>query len=441
MNRAMVFLMRKRIWRFRFVYLVLAGLVATVMIAVLLFHGYLMALTGEFAGKLVYPTLPDAFLARAPVGQSTPLVNSANIQLQLYLWPVQAPMGEVEMAEVTTTRLPDWPSPAPGEVWLPLSQQGRLYTEQTGDWLELSMFNGRAQVTVQALVAGYYRDGGYLSPLLVNRQWLSEWANRQASSIAIVCTEQARQQLQYWASEDPAVEILTAQSIALGASGLVRSLYSGGYTAVLLGAIFLALGFGLLALLIFLDSRAELAILKALGTRPREATLFFWCEFALSALLGLGLGRLVVNWLQPRLGALIVLNWSVWRSALTVVAGSYLWAMLAPARLAQRAQVNELLFRRPVLLFSQSITTLARNAPGLQDLLSHGWTCLRLELDGDSFPGVIVRPAGAPVKTGETLAWQSTWFGMGERRYLTPHDGVLQVADPQRGVLAISPRP
>lgn len=439
MNRAAIFLVRRRLWRFRFIHLVIAALVATVMVAILLFQGYLVALTGQFSGQLVYPTIPGAFLARSTASGSSPGVTGAYVQLQLAVWPVTTPVGRVEMAAVTGSRLADWPSPEPGDVWLPASQQGLLYRQQVGDRLELTMFSGSAWTTREARVAGYYRDGGYLTPLLVNSKWVSEWANRQVSSFVLICSEQASQQLQRWASGNAQAQLLTRDTIAQGAGSLVRSLYSGGFSAVLLGAIFLALGFGVLALLVFLDSRTELAVLKALGTRPREASLFFWAEFGLSALFGVALGWAAINWLQPRFDSLLVINWSVLRVALLVVAGSYGLAMLAPARLAQRAQVNDLLFRRPILLLSQSISTLQRNTPSLQDLFSRGWTCIKLEQDGDVFAGIIVRPAGAHVKLGETLAWQSTWFGLGEKRYVAPHDGILQVADPQRGVLAISP--
>lgn len=437
MNRAITFLVRRRLWRFRFVHLLIAALVATVMVAMLLFQGYLVALSGEFSGQLTYPKLPAVFLARASSDDS-PAVNRSLPQLQLSIWSVVTPGGRVEMAGVTSTRLPDWPQPLVGDVWLPISQRDQIYTQQVGDQLTLTLLNGRDLASAKARVAGYYDDGGYLSPVLVSMEWVASWVEQPADSIVLAYQEGARQELQRWANGNERAELLTEQDIVQGASNLVQSLYSGGYTAVLMGAIFLALGFGVLALLIFLDSHTELAILKALGTRPCEASWFFWVEFGCSTLVGVTLGWVAINWLKSRLGSMIALNWSIVRSALLVVAGAYVLAMLAPARLAQRAQVNDLLYRRPILLMSQSINALTRHEPALNDLLSRGWSCIRLERDGGDFPGIVVRPVGSSVKEGETLAWQSTWFGLGEKRYVAPHDGVLMFADEQRGVLAIS---
>lgn len=439
MNKAVAFLIRRRLWRFRFIHLVITGLVATVMVSVLLFQGYLMALTGEFTGQLTYPTLPNACLVRIPANGILPSLWRIAPQLQLSTWSVSIAAGQVEMAGVSNTSLSDWPLPAPGEVWLPASQRGRLYTEQVGDILTVSQLGGRDWASAEARVAGYYDDGGYLSPILASMQWIGGWSRQSPNSTIVGYPEQAAQDLRRWASSYPEAELLTPQGIAQGASDLVSSLYSGGYAAVLMGAIFLALGFGVMALLVFLDSRTELAILKALGTRPREAGFFFWGEFSAAVLLGVPLGWWLTQWLQSRLDIPIALSGSVFRTALTVVLISYGLAMLAPARLAQRAQVNDLLFHRPVLLLSQSVSSLSRHEPSLHDLLSRGWSCIRLETDGEAFPGIVLRPVDATVKQGETLAWQSTCFGLGEKKYVAPHDGILRVADESRGVLAIEP--
>ena len=439
MSRAEFFLVAKRLKRFRFVHLLIAPLVAAVMVAVLLFQGYLVSLAGEFTGHLVYPEIPAGFLARVLPGVKPPVVTDAALQLQLSLWTVVTPSGRVEMAAVSNSRLPNWLEPLPGDVWLPASQRDQVYTQQVNDQIALTRFNGKSWITAQARVAGYYQDGGYLSPLLVNPTWAVAWVNQSAESTILAYPEQANKQLQRWVSENPQAELLTQSSIVQSASSMVGSLYSGGYVAVLMGAIFLALGFSVLALLVFLDSRSEIAVFKALGLRPSEVGRLFWAEFGVSTLAGVLIGWGAIGWLHTRFGSLITVNWSVFQVALIVVVGSYGLAMLAPARLARRAQVNELLLRRPILLWSQVVSTPNRQNPGLDDLRARGWSCIKLEMDDDGTPGAVLRPAGSFVRQGETLAWQSTWFGMGERKYVAPHDGILELVDLQRGVLAISP--
>ncbi|MGI6358466.1 MAG: FtsX-like permease family protein [Bacillota bacterium] len=438
MNRAIPFLIGKRLWKFKFVHLVIAAFVATVLMAIMLYQGYLVALTGQFGGKLNHPQIPTVYLARAPQGTGLPYVTSGSLQLQLSTWPVFAPGGRVEMAGVSVSRLPEWPVPEPGEVWLPASLRGSVFNEQVDDEITLTRFDGRNWTSATAKVAGYYQDGGYLTPLLANMHWVSEWVRQIPNNTLLAYTERAGQQLERWANNFRQAELLTKHHIAQGAGSLVRSLYAGGNTAVLMGAIFLALGFGVMALLVFLDSRSELAMLKAMGIKPREAGIFFWIEFGISAGVGVLLGWLLMRWLQPRLGTTVVFNGSVFQTALLIIVGSYLLAMLIPTRLAHRAQVNDLLFRRPVLLWSEPVRETRGKQAGLSDLTSKGWTCIKLEVDDGSFPGIILRTAGSSVKEGETLAWQSTWFGLGEKRYIAPHDGILQVADHQRGVLAIS---
>ncbi|HHW99470.1 MAG TPA: hypothetical protein GX738_07585 [Firmicutes bacterium] len=121
-----------------------------------------------------------------------------------------------------------------------------------------------------------------------------------------------------------------------------------------------------------------------------------------------------------------------------LVAISFAIALYAPARLARVAAVNELLLKRPILLFTQVISNVEGHRPALDDLVNRGWSCIKLETDEKGFLGTVVPQIGAFVRQGELLAWQPTWFGMGEKRYVAPHDGIVQVVDPKRGVVALS---
>lgn len=431
----------QRLRRFRFVHLLIAPLVAMVLTGVLIWQGYLVSLTGQFTGRLDYPTLPADILARVMPGVTPPVVTDARLQLQLNCWDVVAPGGQVEMAGVTSSQLATWQEPAAGEVLLPESKHGQVFLQEVGDQITLARFSDQAWRRVQARVAGYYSDGGYLSPILVNAAWALEWVGANPESVMLGYPEQANKQLDRWSGLNPQAELTTSVTISQDASGLVGSLYSGGNAAVFLGCVFLALGFGILAMLVFLDSRTELAVLKAMGLRPREVGLLFWAEFGVSTLAGILLARLVMLWVGAQFADLLTLNGTVYRTGVLVVAGSFAFAMLAPARLAVRAQVNELLLRRPILLWSRTVSATERKNPGLDDLHDRGCTCIQLERDEHGFPGVVLHRQGASVMQGETLAWQSVWLGMGEKKYVAPHAGVLEVVDAQRGVLAISPCP
>jgi len=438
MSRAELFLVARRLRRFRFVHLLIAPLVAVVLTGVLIWQGYLVSLTGQSTGRVVYPTIPAEMLARVVPGVTPPVVTDARLQLHLNCWDVVAPGGQVEMAGVTSSQLAAWREPAAGDVLLPESKRGQVFLQQVGDVITLARFSDQAWRRVQARVAGYYPDGGYLSPILVNAAWALEWVGANPTSTLLAYPEQANKQLERWSSLNPQAELTTSVTISQNASSLVGSLYSGGYAAVFLGAVFLALAFGILAMLVFLDSRSEIAVLKAMGLRPREVGLLFWAEFGVSTVAGIVLARLVMNWVGARFADLVTQNLAVYRTGVLVVAGSFALAMLAPARLARRAMVNELLLCRPILLWSQTVSSQERKNPGLDDLCDRGWTCIQLERDEHGFPGVILHQPGDSVMQGETLAWQSVWMGMGEKKYVAPHAGRLEVVDPERGVLAIS---
>ncbi len=103
MNRAELFV--KRLWLFRFAHLLISFLVATVMVAVMLFQGYLLSLSGEFSGRLIKPEIPSDMLCRVLPGVRAPVVTDAVQQLRMSVWTVQVPAGRVEMAAVYSSAI------------------------------------------------------------------------------------------------------------------------------------------------------------------------------------------------------------------------------------------------------------------------------------------------------------------------------------------------
>lgn len=432
-------LAQKRVVRFRFIHLLATVLVGAVVTVALLYQGYVGALADNFKGRLIYPVLPGEVALHAPGVCEPPNAVWHSPSLHLTMWNVTTRHGNVRMAGVIGTRQDNWPLPREHEVWLPASLRGQVYNEVAGDSLFLTYFGHGEWRQAELTVAGYYEDGRYLSPILVNQGWGRDWLGESSVDETIIVYQQEA----YTVLRRNFTSIRGASLVPLdhslhGANYLVSNMYAGGNGAILLGIAFLAIGIGTFGLLVFLDSRSEIAVLKALGLKPKEASRLLLLEFSLSALAGLLLGWYGLNLLQGHINFPIKMDLALLRLGFILVAASFTLALYAPARLANVATVSELLLKRPILLWTQKISTVEGNRPALHDLISQGWTCLQLERDDKGFLGSVIPAIGTYVRQGELLAWQPIWFGMGEKRYVSPHDGVLQVVDPLRGVLAIS---
>lgn len=432
-------LARKRLFRFRFIHLLAAVLVGAVVTVALLYQGYVGALADNFKGRLIYPELPGSIALHIPGFGTPPNTVWHSPTINLSLWEVTTRHGNIRMAGVIGTRLGNWPHPKEHEAWLPASLRGQVYNEVAGDSLFLTHFGEGEWQQAELTVAGYYDDGGYLSPILVSNAWARDWLGQFAIDETIVVYQQeSLTQLRRGVTAIKGANLVMLDHSLHGANYLVSNMYAGGNGALLLGITFLAIGLGTFGLLVFLDSRSEMAVLKALGLKPKEASRLLLLEFSLSAVAGLLLGWCSLNLLQGRINFPLRLDLDLLRHGVILVAASFAIALFAPARLARVATVNELLLKRPILLLTQKISTIEGNRPALHDLTSQGWTCLKLEQDENGFLGSVIPVVGTFVREGELLAWRPIWFGMGEKRYVAPHDGVLQVVDPQRGVLAIS---
>lgn len=434
-----IFLLCKRLHRFRFPYLLAAFLVAAVLTAALLYQGYVNALSSQFRGRLTHPTIPGAIMARQLPGVQPPVVVNAQPLLKLHIWDINTRHGNLQIAGVASTTLADWPLPQPGEVWLPESLKGQVFDEEVGDTIALTHLGNQGRSTATARVAGYYADGGFLNPLLVSQAWVASWLDEEAGSIILAYPEAALNELRRWEGNNEKAELIRQNDVVQNATNLVGSIYAGGQGAILLGVVFLALGLGTLAMLVFLDSRGEFAVLKALGLRPRTVGRLLWAEFAVTVAVGLGIGWVILLLTARQVGFPLAIDTHLFRYGLLLVAIAYLVALVAPARLARVALVNELMLGRPILLWKQIIGKPVERHPAFHDLLEQGLTCLKLERDGQSFRGAILQAVGARVKQGEPLAFLPVWFGMGEKHYVAPHDGILRVVDPGRGVIGIAP--
>lgn len=433
-------LARKRLWYFRFIHLLTALLVAAVVVAALLYQGSLMALGSGFKGKLERPQLPgDVAILQMGYRPHPGLTNARQPVLHLALRSIYTDYGQQSLAAVISSNHKDWPTPSPGEIYLPASLQEQM-PAATGDYIMLSYFGGGVLQT-ELCVGGFYENGGYLAALLVNESWFDGWLGLNAATETISVYRQTDYDELYKGMRrlsgqaDKAIRL--SQSLQ-DADTLVNTMYGASKGIMVLVIVFLAIGIGTFALLIFLDSRQELAILKASGFKPKQAGALLGLEFLFSSFVGLLLGYGGFLFFNNVSGSTLEANTPLMVMGAAVLITAFVFALLAPVRLAVVATVNELLLRRPILMWTQRATPLASRRPALDDLISRGFTCFILEHDEKDFLGTVVPQVGTQVRRGELLAWQPILFGIGEKRYLAPFDGVVEAIDGSRGVLALS---
>lgn len=237
--------------------------------------------------------------------------------------------------------------------------------------------------------------------------------------------------------------ILTSQQAQLVAQQAVRDTYQGFGNLVLLVFVFLTLGVLTALMLSFIDSKRELSVLKSIGLMPRE----LWCLFLFSGLatavggflLGVGLTYGASRVMETRGVAISLLPHHIlslgWRVLL-----AYVLAIAAPAGLARRATVNQLLYDQPIPLFSNKVTILRRHRQLFEDELAQGWQVVQLPVIEGVLEGFVFKKEGDQVKVGEVLAFSPGWWGLSYTEYVATIDGEVAIWREESGILAIKPK-
>lgn len=412
----------------------------TVTTAWLLYWGYMQHMGAAMAARVEAPPFPGDFAISLPPDSPGFVVGSTYATpLQSYFsLEVETAYGRQALAAVSmSSRDAPLPRPAAGEVWLPNSVSA-LQTVAVGDELQIRVPQGLHYHTLAPRVAGFYPAYEFVPAIVIDRSWLlAQGIQVSAPEITIY---RRSEQFNRWSGRLPeGASLITAATAAEQARGIVDVAFSSGGAAVSTLFIFLLLGVGTFCLLTYLDSRRELALLKSMGLRPKELGALFVLEGVCTAVLAFVLAGLAAGWLDHRTSLPIELDGRLLIRAFGLCALAIAGAISLPYLLTQRASVNELMFGRPVPVFRTRIQQLLRRHPALEPLLSAGYALIKLPANEDGFPGICFRQAGEAVKANETLAWESLAWGLGEREYLAPCDGIVQSCDLQQGLIVIKP--
>lgn len=421
----------------------LAALIITaaVLAAWLLFWGYTAAMGQSLTARVEAPAFPvDVILASA---DSLNLSSSYGTKVCSYRQATaDTSCGQLPLGLVTSSIVGGpLPYPAAGEVWLP----EHLQTEwqiATGADFPLRIRQGYGFVTVTARVAGSYQEFAYDPAILVNARWLRDQgvvAGSRELSLYNLNQNNLAQFNRWLNGAGDTVTVINGTTIAQQARQIAVGTFASGGSAVGLLFLFLTLGVGTFSLLSYLDSRRELAIIKSMGLRPNEIGLLFIIEGGLTASCGFLLALGVTQWVATHTALPVIISGQLTARAAAYAMVAFVFATGIPYTLARQATVNELMLNRPVPLLRSTVSELAKRHPSLEARLAAGLRCIKLPCADGVFPGICFRQVGQGVKRGETVAWESYAWGLGERNYLAPCDGLVVECDLSQGLVVIQP--
>lgn len=223
---------------------------------------------------------------------------------------------------------------------------------------------------------------------------------------------------------------------------IVNSSYRGVTQLQIALVMFITLAFLTSRMLSFMDGRKTLAILKTAGLKSKEVAGYIAAEALFTPILGTALG-LVTGCLALRVlaqrGTGLALSTSVLVAAVSGVIPAMLVGVFVPSRLARVATVIELLFGRSIPLYHDTVTSITRRYPVLEQYIARGAHFVKLESVDGQFEGIIFRQLGDTVKRGEVIAHGTSWWGLKVTEYVSPLDGFIVYYQQETGVIGIGP--
>lgn len=438
-------LVRRR-WKVaRTIHLAAVIISAAVLIGWLLLWGYVEA-TGHAAGsRVIVPPKPAELILKSPNGARA--IGTPVYATEVYGYrdlPVSTSIGNLTLGAVSD-RNPstDLPQPVGDLLWVNRSLAEKWHL-QVGERFPLRLREEWTFHQLETKIGGIFDRSAFLPDVLADGIWLSQQQVSLPNEETVFFNRRgigeitADQQYSIWLKQLPAgVKEVSGNDLVSAARQIADDTMSSGGSVVVMLWFFLTLGVGTFSLLSYLDGRRELAVLKSLGLRPGEAWSLFYLESLITAAISWLLGVGLANLLASRLSVSIEFNAVIYGQSLLWMLAAVTAATAIPCLLGQRAGTIDLMFNRPVPLFSSRVTELRRHYPALESWLAAGYRCVKLPNPDGEFPGICLRQAGDKAKQGETIAWESYAFGLAERHYLAPCNGTVERCDLTQGLVAI----
>lgn len=398
-----------------------------------------LALLTDFQVELPENELLSA--AVEPTGawksRPTPQLRAAARSLRL-----NSPYGQLSVLALQPEANYGGPLPRPGQVLVNQRLANSLGLPATGD---LTLSGSETTGAITLTIADSFDSSSATGHILVLAQDIQPLLAKTGYNVFLY---DLVDELKMQPARDalirfyPDALIMTSQQAQVVAQQAVRDTYQGFGNLVLLIFVFLTLGVLTALLLSFIDSKRELSVLKSLGLMPRELWGIFLINGVATAMLGLALGiglaYLASEIVQARGVVLAIAPQHVlslsWRVAL-----AYALAIAAPAALARRATVNQLLYDQPIPLLSNRVTTLKRHHLIFEERLAQGWQVVQLPVIDGVLEGFVFKSTGDQIKEGEVVGFSPGWWGLTYTEYVATIDGEVAMWQEDSGILAIKP--
>ena len=323
---------------------------------------------------------------------------------------------------------------APEDIILPQSW-ATARELQLGDSIEVGYRRSDGLERWTAKVVGFYADDGKLPLAFVGYAHLKARLPELRTNALFFKIQKDKATL-YHLSEwmdmvyPGAVQISSILPESLGAA-MLRHMYQPEQGIMTLFFLFMGIGILTIALMIFLERRNEIAVLKSIGCDWRHIVGLLSFEYTVAGFLGtlLALGAYglflrqipwVANLSFQHLGEMFLrgISLSVFVMAL---------AMMYPLLLAKQASVSQLLFSRTIPL---SVLYIDRLSQAPIDILNRevvdNVRIMRVPYELGKYDCMLMVHTGRKVKKGETIALQELYQGHQLIHYLAPCDGVVK---------------
>ena len=366
----------------------------------------------------------------------TPSLEASAQRLEL-----NSAYGQLDVLALEPT--PDYqgPLPAKGQV---LVNESLAQSLPRSSGAELVLSNNETEAAVTLKVQGTFK-GDLAGQVLVLWQDVRPLAKTQAYNAFLYGLPQdlklntARNTLQHFYRS---ALIIDNQQPQILAKQTLKDSYRSFGNLVFFTFTLLTLGVLTALLLSFMDSKRELSVLKSLGLTPGELWGIFLINGILTAVLGLVLGiggAYGAAALLSSKGITLAILPEHTVSLLWRVAFAYALAISAPAALAKRATVNQLLYDQPIPIFSRQVTALRQRNLAFEERIAQGWQVLQLPVIEGRLEGFIFKQVGDEIKEGEVVGFSPGWWGLAYTEYVADVDGTVSEWQDASGMMVIEP--
>lgn len=484
--RAIISLLIKNIWRWRWRLSLVAFLVTGSLTIAVLYGSIIRQESTDSLAQIRSLNLPfEAMvilqdgqpakdIAKYEIGTFTiPVIdkNTGGISKHLYdscvitsylnvlSATVQSPLGEIEIWGLVQVEdffeLGDWKLEGETptdltDLWLPTTYKDQ-YHLKIGDEIQLTYINQNGVKVSDIFTICGFGTGGYdLESPIITMSAVQTIARQTEPNLQLLTITNLSNMNDYNRFIERMDNIYPDSNLVFGQlpqelwKSLMGAVQSPSNWVILLVFLFLSIAVLTISLMTFFERKRELAVLKAIGVSNGQVGLVVFLEYFLSGLAGYVSGVVTV----------LFVNQIFWGEELAIAEmlpqlfsryGLYtlvflILAVLYPILLVRIATVNQLLFSRSIpLVVKRHSSILSPSVDWRQEMQENNVSMLKLVVADGKLLSTLLKNPGEMVKKGEVVAIMTSFAGFYYQEWLSPCDGKIVSFDVNNGKLVFKP--